>query len=53
MREDRRDDRVWKYLKQLPDEVLNQLSMVLPFTPEEAKTSPLNYDFEHPVRMRI
>jgi hypothetical protein len=53
MSETRRDGRVWKYLKQLPPDVLGFVSMVLPFTPEEAQTSLLNHDFEHPVRLRI
>lgn len=53
MSETRRDSRVWKYLKRIPEDVLGQFSMVLTFTPEEAETSPLNYDFEHPVRLRI
>ena len=51
--EARRDNRVWKYLERLPEDVLSHLSMVLAFTPEEAKTSPLNYDFEHPTPMRL
>jgi hypothetical protein len=53
MSKTRRDDRVWKYLKQIPEDVLSHLSMVLAFTPDEAETSPVNYDFEHPIRMRI
>jgi hypothetical protein len=51
--ETRRDNRVWKYLEQLPLDILSFTSMVLTFTPEEAKTSPLNHDFEHPIRMRM
>src|SRR5207244_2772031 len=51
MSETRRDSRVWKYLKQIPEDILSHVSMVLAFTPEEAVTSPLNYDFEHPVTM--
>lgn len=53
MSETRRDNRVWKYLKQLPEDILAHISMVLTFTPEEAETSPLNYDFEHPIPSRI
>jgi hypothetical protein len=52
MSDTKRDDLVWKYLERLPEDVLFHVSLVLTFTPEEAKDSPLNHDFEHPIPMR-
>lgn len=53
MSETRRDKRVWKYLKQLPEDTLSHISMVLAFTPDEVESSPLNYDFDHPISIRM
>jgi len=49
---DRHDD-VWHHLDVLSDEDLSSVSVLLLITPEEAKDSFMNFNFEHPVRSRL
>ena len=44
-----RHDLVWKYLDSLPDEILNDVSVLLLLAPEETGVSLANLDFDHPV----
>jgi len=44
-----REPEVWKLLKQLPDEVYADITMVLLLTPEEAPNSLANMEFENPL----
>lgn len=44
-----RDTEVWKYLDQLPDEVVTEITLLILLTPKEAKTSFANMEFENPV----
>jgi stress-induced morphogen len=43
-----REKEVWHILERLPDEVQADITMVLLLTPEEARDSLANYEFEHP-----
>lgn len=43
-----REEEVWVALNQLPDETLQDLSILLLFTPEEVGKSMANYEFESP-----
>jgi stress-induced morphogen len=43
-----REKEVWRILERLPDEVQADVTMVLLLTPEEARDSLANYEFEHP-----
>jgi stress-induced morphogen len=45
-----RQPEVWKLLKQLPDEVFADITMLLLLTLEEAPDSLANFEFEHPIR---
>ena len=44
-----REEEVWKLIERLPEETMADIPLVLLLTPEEAKTSLANLDFEHPV----
>jgi hypothetical protein len=43
-----RDDLVWNALERLPEELYSQVTMLFLFTPEEAKSSIMNIEFEDP-----
>jgi hypothetical protein len=43
-----RDAEIWDVLKQLPEDIYGEVSLILPFTPQESKTSHMNEEFEHP-----
>ena len=40
---------IWKLLEPLPEDVLNQLYLLILVTPQEAKKSMASYEFDHPV----
>ncbi len=48
-----RDDEVWEILSKLPEDIQSQITVVLLLTPEEAKTSFANMDFENPIPSRL
>ena len=48
-----RDDMIWEYLDDLPEDVQSEVSMLVLVTPEETKTSMANLEFEHPARSAI
>jgi hypothetical protein len=43
-----RDDAIWQILEKLPEETLTEVTLLLLFTPEEAKKSIMNVEFEDP-----
>lgn len=47
-----RHHRIWKVLDDLPIETLAQMSVVLPLTPKERKTSMVSLDFDERVGMK-
>lgn len=44
-----RDNLMWTYLEKLPQDVLQDVSMLVLLAPEELKDSFMNFDFEHPL----
>jgi stress-induced morphogen len=48
-----RDDQIWEILGRLPEDIQSQITVVLLLTPEEAKTSFANMDFENPIPSRL
>lgn len=48
-----RDRQLWQALHELPEETHSEITMLLPFTPEEADTSVMNLDFENPAPSRF
>jgi hypothetical protein len=44
-----REEELWAVLEQLPDDVTAEISLLLLLTPEEAKTSFANVEFDNPV----
>ena len=48
-----RDDQIWKILGNLPEDIQSQITVLLLLTPEEAKTSFANMDFENPIPSRL
>jgi stress-induced morphogen len=48
-----RHDQIWELLEQLPEDIQSQITVVLLLTPEEAKTSFANMDFENPIPSRL
>jgi hypothetical protein len=44
-----RDTAIWRFLDQLPEEVLAEITLLLLLTPKEAKTSLANLEFENPL----
>lgn len=48
-----RDDLLWKSIESLPEDVLSQITMLLAFTPDEARTSFANQEFESPIRSKL
>ena len=47
--DEEREDPVWEYLNQLPEDTVGFLSTLLLITPQEAKKSIANVDFENPI----
>jgi hypothetical protein len=48
-----RHDQIWELLEQLPEDIQSQITVLLLLTPEEAKTSFANMDFENPIPSRL
>ena len=48
-----RDDQIWEVLSRLPEDIQSQITVVLLLTPEEAKSSFANMDFENPIPSRL
>ena len=48
-----RHDKVWSYLEPLPEDILSQISILLPLTPDEEPTSIGSLDFDHPLPTRL
>src|SRR5579884_1085675 len=48
-----RDKVIWPVLRQLPESVFSQITMLLLLTPEESKSSLANFEFEHPLPSRL
>lgn len=48
-----REELIWPILEPLPDEVFADISMLLLLTPDEARTSMANAEFETPLRSRL
>ncbi|HBI42773.1 MAG TPA: hypothetical protein DDY78_07935 [Planctomycetales bacterium] len=44
-----REDNMWPILEELPEEVMAEISLLLMFTPDEAKKSFANMEFDNPV----
>lgn len=44
-----REPELWRILEQLPEEIFANVTMLLLLTPEEAKQSFANYEFENPI----
>ena len=44
-----RHEAIWRLIEGLPEETQSQLSILLLLTPEEAKRSFANVDFDHPI----
>lgn len=44
-----REDDLWRVLDELPEEVVAEISLLLMFTPDEAKTSFANLEFDNPI----
>jgi stress-induced morphogen len=44
---------VWPLLRQLPEETLSEVSMVLLISPQEKKTSPVSLEFDDPSPSRL
>ena len=44
-----REDDLWPILEELPEEVMAEISLLLMFTPDEAKKSFANMEFDNPV----
>jgi hypothetical protein len=49
MNKPERNNEVWKYLEQLPDDVQSDISTLLLLTPDEKKESFANFEFDDPV----
>ncbi|MFZ5832201.1 MAG: hypothetical protein ACOY3P_19120 [Planctomycetota bacterium] len=48
-----REDAIWQYFAKLPDETQNDLTMLLLLTPDEARQSYANMEFEDPVESML
>jgi stress-induced morphogen len=48
-----RDELIREYIKSVPDEVMDELSMLLLLTPDEVEQSIANFDFENPEPMPV
>ena len=48
-----REDEPWRFLNELPEEVVAEISLLLLFTPEEAKQSFANMEFDNPIPSKL
>lgn len=48
-----REPPVWKVLRNLPEDVFSNITMLLLLTPNEAKSSLANLEFNDPLRSRL
>jgi hypothetical protein len=48
-----REEELWKVLNQLPEEVAAEVSLLLLLTPEEAKKSFANFEFDNPIPSKL
>jgi stress-induced morphogen len=48
-----REDDLWRLLDQLTEELIAEISLLLMLTPEEAKTSFANQEFENPIPSKL
>ena len=48
-----REGRVWQVLESLPPAVRSHITLLLLLTPDEAKLSFMNFDFENPLPSRL
>jgi hypothetical protein len=48
-----REEEVWAILNKLPEETLAEISLLLLLTPNEAKSSFANIDFEEPIPSKL
>ncbi len=48
-----REEELWGFLDELPEEVAAEISMLLLLTPEERKTSFASLDFDNPLPSRL
>jgi len=48
-----REPAVWKLLRQLPEEVFVNITMLLLLTPEETTHSLASHEFDHPIPSRV
>ena len=48
-----RHEAVWRFIEELPEDVQSQMSLLIPLTPEETKTSLVNLEFDQPTRSSI
>ena len=48
-----REPAVWKLLRQLPEEVFVNITMLLLLTPEETEHSLASHEFDHPIPSRV
>jgi stress-induced morphogen len=48
-----REPAVWKLLRQLPEEVFVNITMLLLLTPEETEHSLASQEFDHPLPSRV
>jgi len=44
-----REPEIWQFLNKLPEEVFVNITMLLLLTPDEAKHSLANQEFDHPI----
>jgi len=48
-----RHDLLWDQFESLPEEIQSQISVLLPLTPEEARVSFANQEFDNPIPSRL
>jgi hypothetical protein len=48
-----REQGVWTFLDTLPEDAAAEISLLLLLTPEEAKTSLANFEFENPIPTKL
>jgi stress-induced morphogen len=48
-----RHDTIWKILELLPEDIVSQITVLLPLTPDEREASFANMDFENPIPSRL
>jgi hypothetical protein len=48
-----RSKKIWPFLEKLPDDVQDDITMLLLLTPEEVKTSFANLEFDDPTPSRL